>query len=141
LFEKNENQVKNRFGRPVRTYFGHLFELKSVQTGVRTSKDVYRCEDFPCESKDQLTAREAHFIRSLKCVNKFVPGRTDKEYREDTKDKISTRMKDYRDKNRDMINEKTECSCGGKYTRSHKALHFKTSKHQAYIKNSKVVEV
>ncbi len=32
----------------------------------------------PCNSKDELNAREAHHIRNLQCVNKLIPGRTKK---------------------------------------------------------------
>jgi hypothetical protein len=45
-------------------------------------------ESCPCESKDQLHARESHHIRTLNCINKMVPGRTDKEYYHDNKEKI-----------------------------------------------------
>ena len=90
-------------GKQNKTFSFNIFDEYGLE-----NCEIILIEDYPCESKDQLTAREAHFIKSLDCVNKIVPGRTDKEYREDTKDKISTRMKDYRDKNRDMINEKTE---------------------------------
>jgi hypothetical protein len=33
-------------------------------------------ESFPCDSRDELTAREAHYIKSMQCVNKVVPMRT-----------------------------------------------------------------
>ena len=38
-----------------------------------------------CNSKNDLHAREAHHIKTLKCVNKVIPNRTTKEYLEDTK--------------------------------------------------------
>ena len=78
-------------------------------------------EDCPCETKDQLSAREAHYINTLTCVNKVVPLRTTKEYeqdnkeaisakkkayREENKEQIATRMKAYREVNRDEINAK-----------------------------------
>ena len=44
-------------------------------------------EEFPCETKDQLHKREGECIRNEpNCVNKFVPGRTTKQYREEHKD-------------------------------------------------------
>jgi transcriptional regulator of heat shock response len=63
--------------------------------------DIILIEDFPCERKEQLHARERHFIESLNCVNKCIPGRTDKEYRENNKEKI----KEYRDNNKEKIKE------------------------------------
>ena len=41
--------------------------------------------------------------------------------------------KEYREQNRDKINETFNCECGGKYTYTHKARHLKTKKHQNYI--------
>ena len=39
---------------------------------------------------------------------------------------------------REKQNEKINCVCGGKYTMSHKAKHFKTNKHQLYITMEKM---
>jgi hypothetical protein len=44
-------------------------------------------EDFPCENKDQLRAREAFYIRNNLCVNKKIPGRTPREYAKDHPEK------------------------------------------------------
>jgi len=45
-------------------------------------------EDFPCHSKKELEAREGYWIRKTECVNKFIAGRTPKEYYEDNKEVI-----------------------------------------------------
>lgn len=37
-------------------------------------------ENYPCDTKDELLAREAYYIRNNKCVNKCIPGRTTVEY-------------------------------------------------------------
>tara|TARA_R110000822_G_scaffold12572_2_gene45367 strand:+ start:388 stop:954 length:567 start_codon:yes stop_codon:yes gene_type:complete len=104
-----------------------LFE----EYGLENCKIVL-LEDCPCETNDQLKAREAHYIRTLECVNKFVPLRTKKEYdqenkekkkaylaenkdrlsarkkayRSENKDRISARMREYHAENRDEINAK-----------------------------------
>jgi len=39
-------------------------------------------EAFPCQSKDELLARESYFIRNNPCVNKMIPDRTKEEYRQ-----------------------------------------------------------
>jgi hypothetical protein len=49
----------------------------------------------PCNSRDELTSREAHFIRTLECVNKRIEGRTQKEWTKVNKDKIRERMRSY----------------------------------------------
>jgi len=44
-------------------------------------------EDFPCENRYQLEARERYHIENTKCVNKIIPTRTSKEYHEQNKEK------------------------------------------------------
>jgi hypothetical protein len=67
-------------------------------------------EEYPCESKDQLTAIEAKHIREVDCVNKNIPGRSGIEYRENNKDHINDRMKEYYQDNKDRIKEYRECN-------------------------------
>lgn len=50
-------------------------------------------ENYPCSSKDELSARERHWIETLECVNKVVPTRTPEEYRSDNREKISEQNK------------------------------------------------
>ena len=44
-------------------------------------------QEIQAKSKDELLAREAYYIKTLDCVNKYIPGRTrdeyNKEYRQD----------------------------------------------------------
>lgn len=62
-------------------------------------------ELFPCSCKYELEAREGYYIKNNKCVNQRIPTRTDKEYREDTKDKIKIQQQKYIDNNKDKISE------------------------------------
>ncbi len=63
-----------------------------------------------------------------------------KEYYQKNKEYINIRRKqyiiDYYEKNKERQNEKFNCECGGKYTRSKKARHERSKKHQAYITQS-----
>tara|TARA_R110000796_G_scaffold130448_1_gene246064 strand:+ start:68 stop:658 length:591 start_codon:yes stop_codon:yes gene_type:complete len=54
-----------------------------------------------CETKDQLTARERFYIESNVCVNKHIPLRTQKEYREANKEQT----KEYRETNKEYFKE------------------------------------
>jgi len=79
-----------------------------------SSKEVLQYPDFrillvkkfPCDTRDELEAEEAVFIRNNDCVNKNIPQRTMKEYREDNKDKIKDQRKQFYEENKDRINEK-----------------------------------
>ena len=107
------------------------------------------------ENKQDLFKLECQYIKSnTNCINKNIPNRTDKEYREDNKDKINQYIidnkdllkeykKNYYDINNEAIKEKNNtkniCLCGGKFTNSHKSKHVKTSKHQTYLKSQQLI--
>jgi hypothetical protein len=121
-------------------------------------------ESYPCNSKDELTSKEAHYIKSTDCVNKMIPHRSPKEYREDNKDRIkkwkkeyqvinNDKIKQYYEANKDSISankkiyyeqtkeyqsslkkQSIQCSCGKAYTHSNRVRHFKSAFH---INNNK----
>ena len=104
-------------------------------------------EDYPCEKKKHLTKKEGEYIRSMECVNKNIPGRTDeekkeykKEYQEMNKEKNKKYYQEYREKNKVEIYRKqlikVNCGCGGKYSMSHKAEHMRSNKHTAWETNA-----
>jgi len=67
-----------------------------------------------CYSKDELKQLEGHYIRTLNCVNKYIPDRAmeeyNKKYYQDNKEKIKEDHKEYREKNRDKIKEYREAN-------------------------------
>ncbi len=86
----------------------------------------------------------------MNCVNKNIPGRTDKQYRldnaaainernkqyyQDNEMAIKERHKQYRLDNAATILEKYNCECGGKYTHGSVARHKKTKKHLKYLES------
>ena len=73
-----------------------LFEAYGIE-----NCQIVLIESCPCESKDELTAREAHYIKTKDCVNKNIPGRTIKEYYEANKEKF----KEYREANKEKFKE------------------------------------
>ena len=93
--------------------------------------DIVLIESYPCNSKDELHARERYHTNNIDCVNKIkgqgiynILGRKgyDKEYRELNKDKLKEQQK-----------EKHVCMCGGKYTYVNKQRHIRSVKHQQYL--------
>jgi len=113
---------------------------------------IFLIEDYPCERKEQLLSRERFFIESMDCVNKIIPTRTKKEYRQEKHEQIVTqnkeyykknkeliliKCKDYREKNKETIMEKNKekfnCECGATITRGNKSHHFKTKKHIKFL--------
>ena len=55
------------------------------------------------ESKDELIAREKHWIQSTNCVNKIIVGRTPREYRVDNQEAIQVNKKNYHNENKETI--------------------------------------
>jgi len=54
----------------------------------------------PCNNVEELRRIEGKYIREKNCVNKFIAGRTDKEYYQDTK---NTTRKEYLEKNKERF--------------------------------------
>ena len=62
-------------------------------------------EAIEANNYNELIAREAHYIRNLKCVNKVIPNRTEKEWRFDNIQEIRERRKEYRERNIEKLKE------------------------------------
>ena len=85
--------------------------------------EILLLESYPCDSRDELHAREGYWIRELDCVNRYVAGRSRKEHYQEDKERILQRRKEryeadkerilkknkeWRKTNRDHIKEKNE---------------------------------
>ena len=109
-----------------------------------------------CCSKDELIQLEGKYIRELECVNKVIPNRDIKEYKNqyvkdhkqelleyqsnyqlNNKQILLAKKKQYYEKNKEKLlsqkNEKYACECGNNYTYSNKSQHFKSIKHCQFI--------
>jgi hypothetical protein len=80
-------------------------------------------------------------IQQESVENKLQKEKLEREYIDELKptlnSSIPTRTRLERDReNKDYLNKKYDCECGGKYTTIHKSRHIKSKKHQDYI-NSK----
>ena len=101
--------------------------VTSYQIIERGNYNITLIEAIQCNTKDELSAREGYFIRTMVCVNKNIAGRTkkecDKEYHqanreprleymkeyskdhyEANKAEIRAHHKEFRDANKDRIN-------------------------------------
>lgn len=56
-------------------------------------------ENVNCNDKNELLAREAHWIKELNCLNKVIPLQTKKEYYEKNREIIMDKKKIYRKNN------------------------------------------
>ena len=108
---------------------GHVANYKRWKNGktnnyttsfkIIENNDYYMelLEDVSCNSFDELAKKERRYIESIDCVNKCIPIRTDKEYkqykkqyREDNKEKINQKQKEYREANKDHYKQYREAN-------------------------------
>ena len=118
----NIEQLRKREGEIIREH-GTL----NMRIECRTQKEYYR--DNIEERRKYLNENREEILRKKK------------EYRDKHRDEINEKKREYRKENREKClletksfgSQKVDCECGGKYTKSHRAEHFKTKKHQNYI--------
>jgi hypothetical protein len=68
---------------------------------------MIKIHDYKCSSKSELEIEERRMIDMLKSkLNKYIPTRTRKEYREDNKEVIAEKKKEYRKVNKEVLAEK-----------------------------------
>lgn len=85
-------------------------------------------EKVNAKCKDELLARERHYINTMTCVNKCIPLRTNKEY--------------YKDNIKDITAKKSVmnfCDCGGRYRTDNKVHHLKSKKHNNFLKEKEIL--
>ena len=98
---------------------GHRTDYKYYLQGkqhFKTSYDIIKNDNYeiiliencPCNSKDELHREERKYIESIECVNKQLPTRTLKEYREKNKDKIKEYHKEYYKNNKEKMKERNK---------------------------------
>ena len=125
-------QWKN--GKKTLTRSFHLFDEYGIDNCF-----IELLEAKVCSSKDELKQFEGKYIRSMICVNKYIPDRTKEEYRKDTTENKAQYDKEYREQNKDKIRERKRekccCECGGKYTHDAKSQHMKTMMHRQFIES------
>jgi transcriptional regulator of heat shock response len=123
-------------------------------------------EGYACENRQQLHRREGQIIRAHNCVNKRIEGRTIKEYRDDNKDKLSAKARQYYQKNKEQIfeykkkynavnkdkinakakqyyqknkekkREKIACECGSIVRKYSLTEHKRSKKHQRWVEQN-----
>ena len=96
-------------------------------------------ETVPCNNIKELEAKEKQYILNNKSsLNKKVPLRTDKEYRETNKDIIHNKTKRFRVEHKEEITlmrkRRCVCECGTDIIKDSKARHQKTKFHQDFIR-------
>ena len=133
----------------------HKYDFKNKKSGITSilvlkypDAKIILLETYPCNSKYELVAKEAEYIRQLDCVNKYIPGRTKKQHYQDNreiilkkckqyqlenKEKRSEYDKKYREKNRVIIIKRQ------KQWRENNTEKIKIKKKHSYEKNKEII--
>lgn len=98
--------------------------------------DIVLIENYPCNSKDELHARERYWTQNTNCVNKVKNQGLLKELGQKEYDKV--KGKEYRATNKEAIKVRRSklvtCECGVTYTHDHASRHKRCKKHLSYVK-------
>jgi hypothetical protein len=118
---------------------GKYHYVTSFQIIERGNYSYSLIETVECEDKKQLEAVERKYIENNECVNKYIVGRTKKEYnkayREANKDKIKEEKKAYREANKDKIKEEKKA-----YREANKDKINEKQKEVYYLKQKQLKE-
>jgi len=157
MLSKRISNHKNEYNQFLKGKHNNTSSSELIKLG---NVDIILIENYPCESKEQLHARERYHIEQNKsiCVNKLLPIRNSKEYYQDNKEKmaeykkeytesniekIKERNKEYYQENKEIIAEKQrlylkeiKCVCGSSFIMNGKIRHEKTQKHIKYIESN-----
>jgi hypothetical protein len=104
--------LKERFGDH-RTHYKRWKEdrtkyISSFQLFELGYVEIRLLEEYPCDNKKELHARERYWIEQGKCVNMVIPGRTKKEWYEANIETISQREKKWREANKELITQRNK---------------------------------
>jgi hypothetical protein len=91
----------------------YVTSFDMIETG---NESIVLIEAYPCNSKDELRAREQHHIDLNEglCINKLRAYQTP-------------------DAAHAYNNERLDCACGGSYTRQNLSTHIKTTAHRNHL--------
>ena len=152
-------------GKTTRTLQDRLYNHQN--SNDTTSKEIILRGDYTmnqidkCETEEESIILEAFYIKNTdNCVNRYIPGRTKKEYREENKEELSEYGKKYYEENKEYFlehrkkyyeehrdeilkkkkekqKEKYTCECGSTLTLGNKSRHERESKRHINFINSK----
>lgn len=167
--ETKEDRIEYKIYRIVCNETGEIYfgkTIRTLQERLRlhisklncTSRQIILRSNYGIEQinstfdEEESVRLERYYIETFECVNERVPGRLEKEWREENKEELKQKnkewnelnpeyMKEYYEEHKEEISEKRKeqytCECGSIFTICNKARHEKTQKHINYINSKK----
>ena len=109
------------------------FSITSSKVLSGENYEIVLVESCPCKNSEELHRKERYYIENHTCVNKYIPLRTDEEYRRDNADKIKIAKAICEAKSKERRTAIHQCLCGGSYSLKHKTRHERSLKHIEFI--------
>ena len=111
----NNNTDLVYYGSTTQPLYKRFFEHKKIYSRCTSKKilegenpQIILVEKYPCVDKYELQKKEREYIEGNICVNKHIPTRTIKEWRETYKKRYNEYRKEWNKNNKDKIKEYTE---------------------------------
>jgi hypothetical protein len=85
--------------------------MSSFEVLKNNNYDIYLLENYPCNNRDELRAKEGEYIKQFECINKNIAGRTKEQFYKDViQPKQEVRKKNIADKKerREKLKEEIE---------------------------------
>ena len=142
----SEPTLAKRLANHLRSYKYYLthktYYISSFKIIENGDYEIVLLETYPCDLKDELKARERHYIETLNCVNKNIPTRTPEEYRnviehkeehkrkndeyyEQNKERLkSEKLQYYFDNREKILEQKRNCTLEQKKVLAEKSLQY-----------------
>ena len=119
-------------------YKHNIYRSSSLVLNYNDAK-IYLVEHYPCNTKEELCAREGYYIKNFKCVNTVIAGRDRKGWYDDNKEHVSKYQKQYYRENLKKYKKNRKikhiCECGSIMLYCEKSKHVKTEKHHTLLNN------
>ena len=108
----SKKYLSQRFAQHKSDYKYYLKTKKHYITSYKILEyeDAYieLIENYPCNSKEELTREEGKYQRDMDCVNKQIAGRTNEEWCKNNKEHLSEQNKQYYNNNKEEIAKKNK---------------------------------
>jgi hypothetical protein len=146
-YQTDDIYIGSTCGRLSKRFNAHKTNFK--KNGHISSKELMKysdckiilIENWPCNDINELKKRERYHIENNTCVNKYIPGRTDKERRiEKYGEPVIKPNYHYADP---RYWETKICTCGGTayiYAISANTSHNRTKRHQRNVNYMQILE-
>lgn len=135
-FNRRKQQHKSLSSNPNSKKYNFNVYQFIRQNGGWDNFDMIEVEKYSCNDRKELHSRERYWFETLQAtLNKWVPNRSNKQYKEDNKEKIKKYHKQHYEDNKEKRQQKKTCECGSIVSVNNLQRHFKTKKHQKFLEN------